>query len=163
MRETHGSVILHLIVRGFMIPIIVVFGIYVLIHGESSPGGGFQGGAILAAAVILARLAHGAAQGERRLPTGALVWVASIGLGIYTGAGLLAMLFGGNFLDYGVIPLQWFNDFAAEDRTNRAMGIFIIEIGVFLGVAAVLVILYDYLTGAPEPADADPSPEGRDE
>ena len=152
MTEHHDSVILHLVVRGFMVPFIVVFGVYVLVHGEASPGGGFQAGAIVAAAIILARLTHGSEQGERRLPTGLLVWLACIGLGIYVLAGLLAALFGENFLDYGVIPLQWFNDFAGEDRTNRAMGIFIIEIGVFIGVASVLVIIFDYL--AKTPADS---------
>ncbi len=145
MTEHHDSVILQLVVRGFMVPFIVVFGIYVLIHGESSPGGGFQAGAIIAAALILARLTHGSEHGTRRLPTGLLVWLACIGLGIYVLAGLLAVVFGENFLDYAAIPLQWFNDFAGEDRTNRAMGIFIIEVGVFTGVASVLVIIYDYL------------------
>ena len=125
---------------------ILVFGIYVLIHGEASPGGGFQAGAIVAAALVLARLTLGSERGSRRLPTGLLVWIASFGLGIYVLGGVLPVLFGGNFLDYSEIPLQWFNDFAGENRTNRAMGIFIIELGVFAGVASVLVILYDYLT-----------------
>ena len=154
MRE-HDSVILLLIVRGFMAPFIFVFGAYVLIHGEASPGGGFQAGAIVAAAIILARLTHGTEQGERRLPTGLLVWLACIGLGIYVLAGLLAALFGENFLDYGAIPLQWFNEFAGEDRTNRAMGIFIIELGVFVGVASVLVIIFDYLAKTPVPGEEE--------
>ncbi len=163
MTEPNVSVILHLIVRGFMLPFIVVFGIYVLVHGELSPGGGFQAGAIVASAIILARLTHGSEQGDRRLPTGLLVWTASIGLGIYMLAGLLGMVFGANFLDYAVIPLQWFNDFAGEDRTNRAMGVFIIEIGVFLGVASVLVIIFDYLAKAPEPASLDEASDGATE
>ena len=161
MTEHHDSVILQLVARGFMVPFIVVFSAYVLVHGEASPGGGFQAGAIFAAAVILARLTHGSEQGERRLPRGLLVWLACIGLGIYVLAGLLGVLFGANFLDYAAIPLQWFNDFAGEDRTNRAMGIFIIEFGVFTGVASVLIIMYDYLAGIPastreEQSDAEP-------
>ncbi len=159
MRE-YDSVILLLVVRGFMVPFIVVFGAYVLIHGEASPGGGFQAGAIVAAAIILARLTHGTEQGERRLPTGLLVWLACIGLGIYVLAGLLATLFGENFLDYGAIPLQWFNDFAGEDRTNRAMGIFIIELGVFIGVASVLVIIFDYLAKMPDAVPGESAGDG---
>lgn len=145
MMEQHDSVILRVVVRGFMVPFIVVFAVYVLIHGEASPGGGFQAGAIIAAALILARLVSGLEYGTRRVPTWLLGWVASVGLGLYVFAGVLGVLFGANFLDYAAIPLQWFNEFAGEDRTNRAMGIFIIEIGVFAGVASVLVLIYDYL------------------
>ncbi len=155
MTDQTDSVILHLMVRGFIVPLIVVFGVYVLAHGEVSPGGGFQAGAIVAAAIILARLTHGSAHGDRRLPTGALVWMACIGLGIYMLAGLLPAALGANFLDYGVLPVEWFNSFAEEDRTNRAMGIFIIELGVFIGVASGLVVIFDYLAKAPEAASPD--------
>ena len=146
MTEQHDSVILRLVVRAWMVPFIVVFGVYVLVHGEASPGGGFQAGAIVAAAIVLALLTLGREHGDRRVPTRLLVWIASVGLGIYVLGGLLPVVLGENFLDYAAIPLQWFNDFAGEDRTNRAMGIFIIELGVFAGVASVLVIIYYYLT-----------------
>ena len=38
-----------------LIPFAQVFALYVLFHGHESPGGGFQGGAILGATIILAR------------------------------------------------------------------------------------------------------------
>lgn len=44
-------------------PLIVVFGIYVTLHGHLTPGGGFAGGIILAGVVILLVLAYG---GERK-------------------------------------------------------------------------------------------------
>ena len=59
MTERHDSLILHIIVRVLMVPFIFLFGMYVLIHGEASPGGGFQAGAIVAAAIILGRLTLG--------------------------------------------------------------------------------------------------------
>lgn len=43
----------------FLVPIIVVFGIYVILNGQNSPGGGFSGGAILGAALILYANAFG--------------------------------------------------------------------------------------------------------
>ena len=76
--------------------------------------------------------------------------MASTGLGIYVVTGILAQLFGANYLDYAAIPLQWFNEFAGENRTNRAMGMWIIELGVFLGVASVLVIIFDLLSKDPK-------------
>jgi multicomponent Na+:H+ antiporter subunit B len=146
VRETHDSIILQFVVRTFMTPFIFVFGVYVLIHGEASPGGGFQAGAIVAAALILARLTVGSEHTDRRFPTHLLMWLASTGVGIYLVAGVVPLFFGSPYLDYSVLPLSWFNSVADHARTNRAMGIFIIEIGVFVGVFSILVILYDYLT-----------------
>ena len=148
MNDRYDSVILHFIVRSFMVPLIIVFGIYVLLHGEISPGGGFQAGAIVAAALLLARLALGHGPGGRRIPQGVLIWLACIGLGIYMLAGILPLFLGANFLDYAPIPVDWYNDFAHTHHTARAIGILIIEVGVFLGVAAVLVLIYDLLAGS---------------
>ena len=148
MNDRHDSMILHFIARSFMVPLIIVFGIYVLLHGELSPGGGFQAGAIVGAALLLARLTLGDRQGLRRLPLGVLVWLACIGLGIYMFGGILPLILGENFLDYAPIPVEWYNQFAGEHRTARATGIFIVEIGVFFGVAAVLVLIYDLLAGS---------------
>jgi len=72
--------------------------------------------------------------------------VASIGVGIFVMAGVVPIFFGANYLDYSELPLQWFNSIADVERTKRAMGIFVIEIGVFLAVFSIMVIMYDYLT-----------------
>ena len=46
-------------VAKFLVPIIIIFGIYVVLNGQNSPGGGFSGGAILGAALILYNCAFG--------------------------------------------------------------------------------------------------------
>ena len=148
MNDRYDSMILHFIVRVFMVPLILVFGVYVLLHGELSPGGGFQAGAIVAAALLLVRLALGNRQAALRVPQGLLLWLACIGLGIYMFGGILPLILGANFLDYAPIPVEWYNQFAGEHRTARAMGILIIEVGVFFGVAAVLVLMYDLIAGS---------------
>ena len=99
MTERHDSLILSFVVRAFMIPFIFVFGIYVLTHGEASPGGGFQAGAIVAAAVVLGRLTLGTEHMGHRFPTRLLTWLASIGVGIYVLAGVVPLFFGANYLD----------------------------------------------------------------
>ena len=43
----------------FLIPVILVFGIYILLNGHLSPGGGFSGGAILAAGLMLFAMVWG--------------------------------------------------------------------------------------------------------
>jgi multicomponent Na+:H+ antiporter subunit B len=146
MTERHNSLILHFIVRVFMVPLILVFAAYVFVHGESSPGGGFQAGAIAASAVVLARLTLGREHGIRRFPTRLLIWLSSLGVGIYALAGVLPLFSGAAFLDYDALPLDWFNAIAAKEHSGRAMGIYIIELGVFAGVFAALVLIYDYLT-----------------
>ena len=146
MTEQHDSIILNFVVRVLLVPFIFVFGLYVLVHGEASPGGGFQAGAIVAAGLVLGRLTVGSEHGERRLSTRVLTWLASIGIGIYVLAGIVPLLAGANYLDYSALPVEWFNRIAGHERTARAIGIFIIEVGVFIGVFSVLVILYDHLT-----------------
>lgn len=146
MTERHDSVILHFVVRVFMVPFIVVFGAYVFVHGELSPGGGFQAGAIVASAFVLARLTLGSEHASPRFPTRILIWLASFGVGIYVVAGLIPMFYGANYLDYNSLPTEWFNNIADHHRTARAMGLFVVEVGVFIGVFSVLVMMYDYLT-----------------
>ncbi len=146
MTEQHDSIILNFVVRVLLLPFTVVFALYVLVHSEASPGGGFQAGAIMAAALVLARLTVGSEHGERRLPTRVLLWLASIGVGIYVMAGVVPLLAGSSFLDFSALPVEWFNSIAGHERTSRAMGIFIVEVGIFIAVLSVLVILYDYLT-----------------
>lgn len=41
------------------LPLACVFGCYVVLHGNSSPGGGFQGGVLVASAILLVYLGHG--------------------------------------------------------------------------------------------------------
>ena len=53
-----GSPVLDAAVR-LLTPFLMLFSIYVLVHGHISPGGGFPGGAVLAGALILVRLVHG--------------------------------------------------------------------------------------------------------
>ncbi len=53
------SVVVQTIAR-ILVPVILVFGGYVILHGHLTPGGGFQGGAVAASAVALLLVAFGA-------------------------------------------------------------------------------------------------------
>jgi multicomponent Na+:H+ antiporter subunit B len=124
--------------------LIQVFAIYVIFHGHYGPGGGFQGGALLAAAVILIRIAEGRAGSQREFPSGAALLLGSLGVLIFAGVGLIDLLAGGNFLQYEFTPLP-------EMSAARAhyWSILIIEIGVGLAVMAVLVGIFDVLMEKP--------------
>jgi len=88
------------VVMGFM----VVFGIYIATHGQLTPGGGFQGGVILASAPILIYLA-GNVKAFEKITNSALVKIAeSGGAAGYAVIGISALLFGAHFLT-NVVPL----------------------------------------------------------
>ena len=55
-----------------VIPIILVFGIYILLNGHLSPGGGFSGGAIMASALIIYALVWGGERAARAIPAKAV-------------------------------------------------------------------------------------------
>ena len=138
MRMPFGSPVLDAACR-MLVPFVLLFAIYVVAHGHDSPGGGFQGGTILAAAIILIRLVHGqeAIWGLTRV--GALR-LACGGVGLFAGIGFLCLLFDGNYLDYGVLPLP------LETVKVRFVGTLGIEVGVARAVTGVLVLIFDALT-----------------
>lgn len=119
----------------FLVPFIQLFGLYVIVHGHSSPGGGFQGGVILAASFILLSIASGVDAMRKRFPPTAVVVLISAGVLLYGGIGLVTVLLGANFLDYGALP-------GADPRSLGMLGI---EIGVGITVMAAMVSIFHEL------------------
>ena len=120
-----------------LVPFIQLFGLYVIIHGHTSPGGGFQGGVILASSFILLAIADGIDDVHRRLSLKMLTVYMSTGVLLYAGIGVVCLLLGANYLDYGILPVT----------EPRSVGLLVIEIGVGITVmAAVLSIFRDLLT-----------------
>ena len=154
MSERHESALLRFVVRAVMTPAILLYGLYVLVHGELSPGGGFQAGAILAAGLILSWLALGREEGSGAFSRRTLIALTVLGMVLYTGTGILAMLFGGDYLDYGAIPLDWLDYALPGELTRRQMGVFGIEVGVTLAVFGTLSLAADYLM-APRGAEEE--------
>ncbi len=116
----------------------MVFGWYVIFHGHYSPGGGFQGGALLAASILLIRVSGGRIISRLQLQEYLNTPIAVIGVIIYFATGLVAMLMGGYFLDYGELPIP-----GMEPAWLRYTGILIIEVGIGLTVMAILVMIFD--------------------
>jgi multicomponent Na+:H+ antiporter subunit B len=129
-------------VSRFLVPFIQIFALYVITHGHYGPGGGFQGGVILAASMMLLRLSLGEEYEHRRFSPTLATFVAALGMLIYALAGLLPMARGGRFLDYAYLPIPGLSD--AELRYH---GILIVETGVGLVVWGTLVSLFDHLLG----------------
>jgi multicomponent Na+:H+ antiporter subunit B len=119
-------------------PYIMLFGLYVIFFGHYSPGGGFQGGTLLAASILLIRLSGGRRVSRLQIQEFATTPLAVIGVIIYFATGLAAMVMGGYFLDYELLPFT-----GMEPAMVRYWGILIIEVGIGLAVMAILVMIYD--------------------
>ena len=127
------------VVGRFLIPFIFLFGLYVQFHGEYGPGGGFQAGAIVAAAFILYALLEGQEQALRVLPSGVLLGLVSGGALLYGGVGAACMVLGSSFLDYSVLH--------ADPVTGQQLGILLVEAGVGMTVVGVLLIIFHAFAG----------------
>jgi len=135
MIRPHDSVIVQTLTR-VITPIIQLFAWYVLIHGHDSPGGGFQAGTLFAASVILPIIAFGI-QGSLAVLERRAIILGGIGILIYAGIGLVPLLLGAEFLNYGELPIP-----GMEASARRHWGILGIEVGVTMAVAATAVSIY---------------------
>lgn len=136
--STFGSALMDGAFR-IVVPVILIYGIYVLFHGEVSLGGGFQAGALLACAYLLNRIVPKFDVRRRQKAREELgIITACIGLLFYTLSGFLPMLNGGRFMEFGKLP------FAAETAAElHASGILMIEIGVTVCVAGVIITILE--------------------
>lgn len=123
-------------------PFIAMFGLYVIAHGHYGPGGGFAGGVILAVGAILPRLVLDEEIAYRSIPAVAGPLAGGVGMLGFVLAGLVPLLAGGSFLDYGAVAV---GEMAASRA--RYLGILVVEVAVGLAVFGAMVLVYDLLAG----------------
>ncbi|WP_295873097.1 DUF4040 domain-containing protein [uncultured Zhongshania sp.] len=122
------------IVSKILIPPILLFALYVQFHGDYGPGGGFQAGVIFAAAIILYTMFFGVDIAQQVVSFAVLRVLAAFGVLLYGSVGLVSMLNGGDFLDYSAL--------AENPITGQHIGIIVIELGVGITVAAIMVMIF---------------------
>lgn len=122
------------VVSKALIPPIVMFALYVQFHGDFGPGGGFQAGVILSAALILYALVFGLDAAERVIPQAVLRFLASLGVLIYAGVGIVTLFLGGNYLEYTVL--------GSTQIAGQHLGVLLVELGVGITVFAVMLIIF---------------------
>ena len=132
------------VVAKLLIPFILVFALYVQFHGDFGPGGGFQAGVIIAAAIIFYALIYGVETARRAMPDWLVETMLAGGVLIFAGVGLVGLLLGGNYLDYFVLdrdPVQ-----------GQHRGIFWVEVGVAVTVSGVMLkIFYMFASRGKDP------------
>ena len=99
VRET---IILRIVSKS-LVPFILLFALYVQFHGDYGPGGGFQAGVIFAAGLILHGLIFGLDDLRQAIPPIVVEIGIALGALLYGGVGIVSMVLGGAFLDYGAL------------------------------------------------------------
>ncbi len=84
----------------FLFPLLVLFGIYIFVHGHLSPGGGFQGGVVIASAILLLILALS----DRKLNHTFLKTLEALSGAAYIAVGFLGIWLASGFLDPRFLP-----------------------------------------------------------
>jgi len=139
-------IVLRVITKILIAPI-VLFGLYVQFHGDFGAGGGFQAGVIIAVGIILYALIFGLSTAKQVLPLWVVRTAACFGVLIYAGVGVATMILGGNFLDYDFLSA----DPVAYAVAGQHLGILLIEAGVGLTVASVMVLVFYGFAGISGP------------
>jgi multicomponent Na+:H+ antiporter subunit B len=131
------------VISKLFIPFIFIFGLYVQLHGDYGPGGGFQAGVILAAGVILYAIIYGLSAAQRAVPKRLVEFLVPLGVLIYAGVGVVSMAAGGNYLDY--------NPLGHDPIHGQHWGIFLVEIGVLVTVAGTMIAIFYAFAGRGRP------------
>jgi multicomponent Na+:H+ antiporter subunit A len=132
------SVILGVSVRG-LTPVLLLVSIYVTFRGHSAPGGGFAGGLIMGAAVVLRFLSEGVGGVDRMRLDPVWLIVGGLGLAVLTTAAPLA--FGANVMDSQLwdLHLPLIGEVHIVTAGLFDIGVHILVVGVVLSILLAFV------------------------
>ena len=130
------------VIAKLFIPLILLYALYVQFHGDFGPGGGFQAGVIFAVAFILHGLIFGVSVTRKLIPLPVLEFLIAFGVLLYGGVGVVSLLLGADYLDYDVL--------AHDPVHGQHIGILLIELGVGITVAAVMMTVFMAFAGRGE-------------
>ncbi len=133
------------------LPLACTFGGYVILHGDSSPGGGFQGGVLVAAAVLLVFLGYGGQKLSTTFQESFLHSTETVAELMYIAIGLIGVVVGLNFAVNFVI-----DTFHVETAVlmNDAVGYH-----VMAGIGCLLIMMLGILGTS----ESSPAPEHTEE
>ncbi|ELY44860.1 MnhB domain-containing protein [Natronorubrum bangense] len=116
-------------------PFILTYGMFMSLHGADTPGGSFQGGAIIGVTVLMLAFAFGIEPTRRWLKNSFIVGLVTGGVTIFIATGLATIALGGNFLEY--------DQFTEAFGIAHYWGMEAIEVGgVALIVAGIVITLF---------------------
>jgi energy-converting hydrogenase B subunit I len=128
-------------------------GVYTILGGHITPGGGFQGGAMIAGAVILCIIVYGIDKSPIKFSHSFISAIESIGALGYVMLGLAGLIFSGFYLYnvgtdfYNIIPQTIVNIFHYPDPTNAGIVPYLnvfIGLKVLVGLSAVAIAFFEF-------------------
>ena len=118
----------------FLMPLLLLFAVFLLLRGHNEPGGGFVGGLVVAAAFVLYAIAYGVDAGRRALLVDPSTLLAA-GLLVALGSGIPAVLLGRPFL-----TAMW-TKVGVEPAVFDVGTPLVFDVGVFLAVIGVVLTI----------------------
>ena len=117
-----------------LVPLILLYALYVQFHGDFGPGGGFQAGIIFSVGLITYVLIYGSDRMQRVVSRRTAEALSCAGVLLYLGTGIATMVMGGKFLDYKML--------ADNPLSGQHAGIFVIELGVGVTIVGAAVMVF---------------------
>jgi multicomponent Na+:H+ antiporter subunit B len=119
----------------FLVPLILLLGVYVFVNGHLTPGGGFQGGAIIASGILLLLLADPL----KHFSHGLISAIESLAGIFYVAIGLAGLFFAGGFLDNRILPLGQVGDLFSAGAIPLIYSLIGLKVGAeFASILAAL-------------------------
>ena len=137
------------IVCRFTVPFIQVYGIYIIIYGHLSPGGGFAGGAIVGASMVLYALSFNLEAGSKKIPAATAAGMESGGALFFALIGIVAILMGGNYL--GNLQAGFGSGVFGTIFSGGVIPLLAVAIGI--KITSTIVTLFYHLIGGERAAD----------
>jgi multicomponent Na+:H+ antiporter subunit B len=135
--EAGSSIVVRTMVR-FLVPFVILFSLYIMLNGEVTPGGGFQGGAIIGASMIIFTTIFGYWESSRRVPQRLRIPLEGSAIIVFLLVGVVGLAGGGNFLTYA-----WPAVSASIQPALVTWLTVLVEIAIGIGYAMALIsILY---------------------
>lgn len=117
-------------------PFVMTFGLFVTLHGADSPGGGFQGGVVLASVLVMIAIAYGTAPTRDWISAPSIGGLIGGGVLVFALVGLGTLALGGEFLEYVLYG----------GTTASKYGIELVELGIGATVVGVVTSIFFVLS-----------------
>ena len=123
----------------FLLPLLLLFSLFLLVRGHHEPGGGFSGGLVAAAAFVLYRFAFGAEEARRALPADPQALIGA-GLLVAVGSGSLPLLAGRPLMTalWGRVSVPGFGALDVGTPLLFDVGVYLTVVGVTLSIILLL-------------------------
>jgi multicomponent Na+:H+ antiporter subunit B len=143
MKAMKGMTVIVKTISSWVKVLIFLFGIYIIIFGHLTPGGGFAGGVILASSYVLLMLAFGREFAEESLSLGCASKLDCVGALLFAAVALFGLFYGAASFFYNFIHQKWFagEETALELVSAGTIPLSNIAIGLKVAASLFLVIL----------------------